>query len=92
MDLKNKIDELNEVTGIISALKTLKGNDAMAKVLAKTPVNSLEMLDFQINALEMFEGVAAMIIIADKEIKELKDRLQAAELRLTNVSPLVGGL
>lgn len=90
MDTNEKAKGLNEVSGIISILKMLKSNKAMAAELVKTPVNAAEMLDFQIDVLELFMSVGGMLVIAEKEIAELKQRLQAVETRtLGNV--LVGG-
>lgn len=89
MDTTTKAKELNEVSGIIALLKTFKANPTMNAVLAKTPVNAAEMLDFQIDTLELFMSVGGMLVIAEKEIAELKQRLQAVETRtLGNV--LVG--
>lgn len=80
MDTNEKAKGLNEVSGIISILKLLKSNKAMAAELVKTPATAAELLDFQIDALELFLAVGGALEIMDKEIKELKARLQKLEL------------
>lgn len=92
MDIDKKTKELKEASGVIALLKTILANPTATGVLKKEPATQFELIEAQVNILEMFEGVAAMIIIADKEIKELKLRLQAVESLDRGVANvLVGG-